>query len=132
VAWILDNPVAELPSELRFTTSSSQIGSSSQIELKENGASFMIADENKRQCIELFIDHQAKRTIESQASAFCKSFHEFISQDELRVFGPHELDSIICGENIIDVDNWQTNCEFQGDYFAQQPVLALFFSIIRK
>jgi E3 ubiquitin-protein ligase HUWE1 len=130
--WILDNPVAKLPSELMFTTSSSEIGSSRLVELKENGASIIVTDENKREYIELLVDHRLKRAIESQAAAFCKGFHEFISQDELRVFGPHELDSVICGENIIDVDDWQRNCEFQGDYSPQHPVIALFFSVIRK
>jgi E3 ubiquitin-protein ligase HUWE1 len=130
--WILDNPVAGLPSELMFTTSSSEIGSSSQVELKENGASIMVTDENKKEYIELLVDHRLKRAIESQATAFCKGFHELISQDEVRMFGPDELDSVICGENIIDVDDWQTNCEFQGDYFAQHPVITLFFSVLRK
>jgi hypothetical protein len=130
--WILDNPVGELPSQLMFTTSSSEIGSSSEIELKENGASIIVTDENKKEYIELVVDHRLKGAILSQAAAFCQGFHEFISRDELSVFGPHELDSVICGENIIDIDDWQTNCEFQGGYSAQHPVIAMFFSVLRK
>jgi E3 ubiquitin-protein ligase HUWE1 len=55
-----------------------------------------------------------------------------VALDELSAFDAHELDAIIYGENTIDVDDWKKNCEYQGDYSASHPVVALFFCVIKE
>jgi E3 ubiquitin-protein ligase NEDD4 len=117
---------------LVFTATVGEVESGSrQVELKENGASIAVTDENKREYIELLVEHRLRGQIREQGDAFCAGFYELISQDELSLFNEYELDSMICGENVVDVNDWQKHCEFMGVYSASRPVISLFFEVIR-
>jgi hypothetical protein len=130
--WILENSVADLPSELVFSASAAELGSGRQVELKENGASIAVTDANKQEYIELLVEHRLKREIEHQGNAFCQGFYELIPLDEIKAFDAAELDAVICGENIVDVSDWQKHCEFMGVFSANHPVIALFFEVLRS
>jgi E3 ubiquitin-protein ligase HUWE1 len=129
--WVLENSVSDLPSELTFTTSAGDLGNLREIDLLENGSSIAVTNENKAEYVNLMVEYRLRRGIENQGNAFCNGFYELISQEELRLFDAHELDLVICGENRIDVDDWQQNCEFQGIYYPSHPVIKLFFTVIR-
>jgi hypothetical protein len=126
--WILENSVADLPSELVFAVS---VGAHAQVELTPDGAAVAVTDENKAEYVERVVQYHLRDGIENQASAFCRGFYELIALEDLGAFDAHELDAIICGENTIDVDDWERNCEYQGTYSASHPVVGLFFSVIK-
>jgi E3 ubiquitin-protein ligase HUWE1 len=125
--WVQENSVAGLPSELFFT-----IGSDSEtpIELKENGASIPVTDDNKAEYVDLVVEHKLHRQIERQTDAFCQGFYELIAQRELKVFDAWELDSVICGQEAVDVADWQRHCDFGGEYSQSHPVILTFFAVI--
>jgi hypothetical protein len=126
--WLQQNSVDALPSELFFTISAGD--SDRAIDLKENGASIAVTDENKQEYIELVVEHRLRKQGEQQADAFCHGFHELLGQSELQYFDANELDAVICGENEVDVADWQRHCKFEGDYSASHPVIMTFFAVI--
>jgi E3 ubiquitin-protein ligase HUWE1 len=124
--WILENSVADLPSELVFAAAAP----GGQVDLKEGGGAIPVTDANKHEYVELLVEHRLRREIEAQQSAFCQGFYALIPLDEISVFDPGELDSVFCGENVVDVADWKVHCEFMGVFSASHPVIALFFEVL--
>ncbi len=46
--------------------------------------------------------------------ALKKKLFEIIPFNYLKVFEPHEIDCLLCGQEEIDVDDWKANTVYEG------------------
>jgi hypothetical protein len=46
------------------------------------------------------------------------------------MFSPAELDLIICGTGVIDIEDWERNCAFGEGYDRAHPAVQRFFRVI--
>ncbi|KAK1331219.1 hypothetical protein QTO34_009170 [Cnephaeus nilssonii] len=80
-----------------------------QHELKPNGKSIPVTEENKKEYVRLYVNWRFLRGIEAQFLALQKGFNEVIPQHLLKTFDEKELELIICGLGKIDVNDWKVN-----------------------
>ncbi|KAK7801297.1 hypothetical protein U0070_008049, partial [Myodes glareolus] len=80
-----------------------------QHELKPNGKSISVTEENKKEYVRLYVNWRFLRGIEAQFLALQKGFNEVIPQHLLKTFDEKELELIICGLGKIDVSDWKVN-----------------------
>jgi hypothetical protein len=132
MGWLLNNSVENFPSELMFVADEQQVGVHQEVELKPGGASIPVTDENKMEFVELMVDHVLKRRIEPQITAFAVAFYSLVPREDISILDAKELDVMICGEDLIDVDDWFKNCTFCEHYSKDHPVIQRFFQVIRK
>jgi E3 ubiquitin-protein ligase HUWE1 len=130
--WILDHSLREMSIEMMFVANEDYLGARKQITLKENGEAIAVTDENKEEFVALTVEHRLRRSTSEQTKAFCDGFWSLVDQNELKFFGAHELDLLLCGEDTIDVEDWQNNCQYRGTYSPTHPIIRLFFRTLGK
>ena len=127
---LLDSDVDSLC--LTFTSSDNDFGVCKTVPLKENGEEIDVINENKNEYINLLANYKLKVSIEEQVKAFSVGFDSLISNHDIKIFTPNELDLLICGMPTIDVKDFRNHTEFVHPYTAETPVVKFFFNVISK
>uniref|UniRef100_A0A4W2G9E8 E3 ubiquitin-protein ligase SMURF2 n=1 Tax=Bos indicus x Bos taurus TaxID=30522 RepID=A0A4W2G9E8_BOBOX len=108
LVWILENDTTGVLDHT-FCVEHNAYGEIIQHELKPNGKSIPVTEENKKEYVRLYVNWRFLRGIEAQFLALQKGFNEVIPQHLLKTFDEKELELIICGLGKIDVNDWKVN-----------------------
>ncbi|XP_077897998.1 E3 ubiquitin-protein ligase SMURF2 isoform X3 [Ictidomys tridecemlineatus] len=108
LVWILENDITGVLDHT-FCVEHNAYGEIIQHELKPNGKSIPVNEENKKEYVRLYVNWRFLRGIEAQFLALQKGFNEVIPQHLLKTFDEKELELIICGLGKIDVNDWKVN-----------------------
>ncbi|XP_032770165.1 E3 ubiquitin-protein ligase SMURF2 isoform X2 [Rattus norvegicus] len=108
LVWILENDITGVLDHT-FCVEHNAYGEIIQHELKPNGKSIPVTEENKKEYVRLYVNWRFLRGIEAQFLALQKGFNEVIPQHLLKTFDEKELELIICGLGKIDVSDWKAN-----------------------
>ncbi|MEJ1284032.1 hypothetical protein NN561_015011 [Cricetulus griseus] len=108
LVWILENDTTGVLDHT-FCVEHNAYGEIIQHELKPNGKSIPVTEENKKEYVRLYVNWRFLRGIEAQFLALQKGFNEVIPQHLLKTFDEKELELIICGLGKIDVSDWKVN-----------------------
>ncbi|KAL8163594.1 UNVERIFIED_CONTAM: E3 ubiquitin-protein ligase smurf2, partial [Gekko kuhli] len=108
LVWILENDTTGVLDHT-FCVEHNAYGEIIQHELKPNGKSIPVTEENKKEYVRLYVNWRFLRGIEAQFLALQKGFNEVIPQHLLKTFDEKELELIICGLGKIDVNDWKAN-----------------------
>ncbi|EAT37804.1 AAEL010256-PA, partial [Aedes aegypti] len=92
-----------------FSVENNSFGALKVHELKQNGASVQVTEDNKREYVKLYVNYRFMRGIEQQFLALSKGFGELIPSQLLRPFEERELELVIGGISKIDVNDWKTH-----------------------
>ncbi|KRZ55576.1 E3 ubiquitin-protein ligase NEDD4 [Trichinella nativa] len=126
--WIEDNDPSEL--ELRFVVDEEVFGVTQTRELKPGGADILVTNDNKNEYINLVIKWRFVSRVTDQMNALMSGLNEFIMQNLLTIFDPHELELLMCGLQKIDVKDWKDNTLYKGGYNANHPVIQNFWKCV--
>ncbi|XP_071509511.1 E3 ubiquitin-protein ligase SMURF2-like [Diadema setosum] len=111
--WMLENDITDVL-ENTFAVEHNSFGQMQVHELKPNGISIPVTEENKRKYVKLFVQWRFLRGIEPQFLALQKGFHELIPPRLLRPFDERELELLINGLGKIDVEDWKANTRLKN------------------
>ncbi|KAK0535588.1 E3 ubiquitin-protein ligase tom1 [Tilletia horrida] len=128
--WILENDIEDVL-DLNFTMDAEDFGETRVIELKPDGATIPVTEENKVEYVRLVTEQRLTQSIRSQIDAFLEGFHDIIPPELVRIFTEQELELLISGLPDIDVDSWKNNTELHG-YNASDPVIQWFWRAVRS
>ena len=59
-------------------------------------------------------------------------FNSIIDSKSIEIFNINELDLVLCGIPIIDVEDFKANTTFGDPYTADSPVIKMFFNVISR
>lgn len=128
--WILEHDVTDLDST--FVADFDDMGVHKVIELKENGDNIPVTNENKKEYIQLMINHHMVKSISKQTEAFVEGFYSVIPLADIQIFRPDELDLLICGIPEIDLEDFKRHLQFHRPYNISHKTIVLFFNVISK
>jgi len=107
-------------------------GNRKTIELKPNGANIDVTDSNKNEYINLVIENKLNNTNdEKQLNALKQGFYEIIPNKINSIFDDVDLKFLISGINIIDVDDWENNTDYEG-YEKDDITVINFWKCVRN
>lgn len=129
--WILKNEIYD-ELEMNFTIIDSKNEDYEVIELVPNGKDKFVTNSNKEEYVNLVYKHYLHDVFKDQIKAFCDGFDYLIPHEMIKIFTSSELDLIICGTPIIDVEDFRRNIKFKGGYSNDSPTIKHFFSAISK
>jgi E3 ubiquitin-protein ligase HUWE1 len=109
---IRDQTVAD--SDLTFEHEISELGDIKTIDLIPNGRNIDVTDKNKAQFIDLKVQVMLYGVIKAQLNALRDGLYEVIDTDLISIFTESELELLICGNPVIDVEDWKNNTEYSG------------------
>ena len=73
------------------------------IELKPNGASISVTEQNKKEYVDAVVDYRISQRVKEQFGAFMEGLLELIPRDLINVFDERELELLIGGTAEIDM-----------------------------
>ncbi|KAH0629298.1 hypothetical protein JD844_011252 [Phrynosoma platyrhinos] len=94
LVWILENDITGVLDHT-FCVEHNAYGEIIQHELKPNGKSIPVTEENKKEYVRLYVNWRFLRGIEAQFLALQKGFNEVIPQHLLKTFDEKELEVIV-------------------------------------
>lgn len=130
IEWMLHNDITDVL-ELTFAVEDEVFGETQVVELKPEGASIPVTEENKHEYVRLVTEQRLTNSIRSQIDAFLEGFHEVIPRSLIQLFSEQELELLISGLPDIDVDEWKNNTELQG-YSSGDPMIQWWWRAVRS
>lgn len=103
-------------------------------ELCPDGRAKRVDDENKLEYVRALWRYHVVDATAPAVWNLAKGLFSVVPSDLLSVFDAHELDLLVCGSPIIDVDDWANHTEYAGEYRrrgAKHPVITWFWSCVR-
>ena len=97
--------------EVEFST---QTGERIPFELKPNGSSIPVTNENCREYVELYIQAFFESIPEVPFSAFKEGFDAVLAGSAIEIFRPDELAELICGSPTLDFNDLEANTQYDG------------------
>lgn len=130
LTWILDNNISGVI-DTTFSVENNSFGALKVHELKPNGASIQVTEDNKRDYVKLYVNYRFMRGIEQQFLALSKGFGELIQSHLLRPFDERELELVIGGMSKIDVNDWKTHTRLK-QCTPETPQIVWFWQIVES
>ncbi|KAI9829362.1 MAG: hypothetical protein M1826_005682 [Phylliscum demangeonii] len=128
LTYILENDADDL--DMTFSTEDERFGETLEIDLKPNGRSIPVTNENKKEYVDLLTEWRIEKRVEEQFGAFVDGFHELVPPDLIGVFDERELELLIGGIADIDVEDWKKHTDYRG-YTESDEVIQHFWKCIR-
>lgn len=119
--------------EITFSLESNEFGKYSIIDLKENGSETHVTNENKMEYVKLVCNMKLLKSVEEQMKNFLEGFYEFIPREEIAIFNEKELETIISGLAVVDVDDLKSNgiCFRLFSFLEADPVVLAYSPILQ-
>ena len=106
-----------------FQTPPSLRSDNQRINLKEDGDTIQVTEENKNEYITLLVDYIKEKSIKEPLREFLNGFYYVIPKDVISVLNADELELLVCGIPFIDVQEWQDFTEYRGEYSKNHEVI---------
>ncbi|XP_058465974.1 E3 ubiquitin-protein ligase SMURF2 [Malaya genurostris] len=130
LTWMLENNITGVI-ESTFSVENNSFGALKVHELKPNGASLPVTEDNKREYVKLYVNYRFMRGIEQQFLALSKGFGELIPSQYLRPFDERELELVIGGISKIDVNDWKAHTRLK-QCTPETPQILWFWQIVES
>lgn len=130
LTWILENNITNVI-DTTFSVENNSFGVLKVHELKPNGGSMAVTEDNKREYVKLYVNYRFMRGIEQQFLALSKGFGELILSHLLRPFDERELELLISGISQIDVNDWKSNTRLK-QCTVDTPQIGWFWQIVES
>lgn len=101
---------------LDFSVTENQMGEVAQVDLKPNGRDICVTRENVCEYIQLQTEYRLLNRVKEQVKQMLMGFYDVIPEPLLSVFDFQELELLLCGLPEIDVQDWQANTDYTGDF----------------
>ncbi|XP_049820248.1 ubiquitin-protein ligase E3A isoform X2 [Aethina tumida] len=106
-------------------------GSVMSYDLKENGDTINVTQENKYDFVDLYANYLLNKSVEKQFHAFYKGFQMVVDESPLELlFRPEEIELLICGSKNFDFGELEDSTEYDGGYTNETPIIKDFWSIV--
>ncbi|KAF8525043.1 hypothetical protein BU17DRAFT_41797 [Hysterangium stoloniferum] len=129
LVWILENDPT--PLDLTFSTEADEFGVTRLVELKDNGATTSVTQDNKREFVQLSAQYRLTKSIKEQIDALLGGFYDIIPKDLIAIFNEQEVELLISGTPDIDIDEWRAATEYNG-YTSSDPVIVWWWRALKS
>ena len=125
---IMGNPQLQ---QLRFVWNiKTQNNIIQEIEIVPGGKNIFLNDNNKNTFIDKVIYTEAIKPYEEHIKAIHKGLHSIFEGVLEGIFSVEELNFLLSGQDIIDINDWKENTNYKGCYNANHPVIRMFWQKI--
>jgi HECT-domain (ubiquitin-transferase) len=119
---------------LDFTTTEDVLGQRTTVDLVPNGSQMDVNADNLTLYLEAVLRYRMFERNKLPIQELLLGFSDVIPEACLTVLDPNELELMLCGLPVIDVDDWQANTELTGNV-QNNPnanIIQWFWQIVRE
>ena len=117
---------------LDFTYVETIFGESITKDLREGGADIDLTADNAVEYVQLQVRRIMFSQVEEQLKMLLTGLYEVVPQHLLFMFDHQELELLLCGVPVIDVDEWERHTVYKGRYNNQHQVVKWFWEAVRE
>jgi hypothetical protein len=100
---------------LDFTVTEEILGERRNVDLVRQGSKKEVTGDNLTQYLELILKYRMLGRNKLQIQELLLGFFDVVPEPVLTVFDPNELELILCGLPIIDMEDWRSNTLLSGN-----------------
>eukprot|EP00931_Biecheleriopsis_adriatica_P032558 TRINITY_DN18993_c0_g2_i1.p1 TRINITY_DN18993_c0_g2~~TRINITY_DN18993_c0_g2_i1.p1 ORF type:complete len:2013 (+),score=532.86 TRINITY_DN18993_c0_g2_i1:809-6040(+) len=126
--WMLDHDITDII-ELNFSAESDELGKMKVVDLKPDGRTLPVTNDNKHEYIQLMSEHKMTNSVRQQIEHFLKGLHEIVPPQLLSLFDDKELELLISGLPDIDIEDLKQNTEYHN-YTPQSEQVVWFWKVL--
>jgi len=120
----------------RFEVTRDCFGAIEHIPLVDNGSNIKVTKDNLDSFIVKLADWKLNVAIKAQSKAFLRGLRMLIPEKLLKIFSPHELQTLISGaDKPIDIDDLRRHCNVNRHHFSREKeveYLAWFWEVVQE
>ncbi|CAI9279953.1 unnamed protein product [Lactuca saligna] len=122
---------------LTFVREIEELGSRKVVELFADGKNIVVNSRNRKEYVDLLIEHRFVTSVSEQVSYFAKGFTDIAGEEKIRKLffkslECEDLDGMLYGsESIISVEDWKKHTEYYG-YKETDPQISWLWEIIEE
>ncbi|CAF0806628.1 unnamed protein product [Brachionus calyciflorus] len=131
LSWIQENSIDELDLEMYFCANFEVLGKVEEYELKPNGKTLKVTDENKEEFLSLMAYWKFTVGIQDQTNAFLDGFNEVVPLEWLQYFDERELELMLCGIQEFDIEDWEKNTIYRH-YTRSSKQIVWFWQFVKE
>ncbi|KAJ3076476.1 hypothetical protein HDU98_002920 [Podochytrium sp. JEL0797] len=98
-------------------------------ELVQGGRGVPVTSVNRKEYVELYVNHFCGESVGRQFAAFRRGFWRVCGGDTLKMCRAEELELLICGTNELDFKELEAGAGYDDGYDVNHPVIKNFWSI---
>nr|XP_022337082.1 probable E3 ubiquitin-protein ligase HECTD2 [Crassostrea virginica] len=114
---------------LSFQVSVTEFGVMKTVDLKPNGSNIPVTNENRKEYVTLYVDWILNKSIYHQFQAFYHGFHSVCASNALIMLRPQEVEMLVCGNPILDMNELRKVTTYDG-YNSQDQVIKNFWEVV--
>ncbi|XP_069157582.1 probable E3 ubiquitin-protein ligase HECTD2 [Procambarus clarkii] len=116
---------------LSFQVSLEEFGQPRTFNLKENGETLPVTNENREEFVRLYLDWILNTAIYEQFRAFYLGFHTVCASNALIMLRPEEVEMLVCGSPKLDLNELKKVVEYDG-YTEDHPTIKWFWEVVKE
>ncbi|KJE95518.1 ubiquitin ligase E3A isoform 1 [Capsaspora owczarzaki ATCC 30864] len=113
-----------------FQLSYDVFGATKTHDLKPNGDSIPVTNENRHEFVQLYTDWLLNTSIAASFNEFKRGFDMVTADTAITLFSPEELEILICGEPNFDFHSLENATEYDGGFDKDSPVIRFFWEVV--
>lgn len=116
-----------------FSTTQEVIGVKEEIDLVEGGKDIPVTNDNYPEYLEACLKYRMMHRVKDQLTELLLGFFDVIPEPLLTVFDFQELELLMCGLPVIDMEDWREHTEYSGEYeycFGDCPPCHWFWEVV--
>lgn len=120
---------------LDFTQAEEVMGVKEVVELVEGGKDIEVDNQNFPEYLEACLKYRMMMAVKPQLTELLLGFYDVIPEPLLTVFDFQELELLMCGLPVIDLDDWKEHTEYSGDFEhvgPDYPTCQWFWTVVEE
>lgn len=131
LTWFLENDVTNIDFSPTFSIEHQSFGQTTKYNLKEDGESIPVTEENKKEYVQLYVNYRLRYGVEKQFKSFMKGFSEIVPLHFIKMFDERELELVICGLGKINLKDWRANTQLKH-CTKEHRIVKWFWEVVEK
>lgn len=99
-----------------FTFTENALGENRVVELMEGGEDVSVTNDNLPEFLEANLKYHLMDRVKPQLTEMLLGFFDVIPEPLLTIFDFQELELLMCGLPVIDIDDWMANTNYSGHF----------------
>ncbi|KAL3774838.1 hypothetical protein ACHAW5_007959 [Stephanodiscus triporus] len=118
-----------------FTFTENALGENRVVELMEGGKDVPVTNQNLPEFLEANLKYHLMDRVKPQLTELLLGFYDVIPESLLTIFDFQELELLMCGVPVIDIDDWMANTSYLGLFQqegANSKTCQWFWEVVRE
>eukprot|EP01083_Nonionella_stella_P143395 445624_1 len=115
-----------------FSFEYQRFGETRVVELKPGGKDIELTNKNRKEYVDLYVQHELVDSIQRQYDAFYQGFHSVCGGEIFAWFRWEELELLVCGSEELDFDALEESARYEDGFVASDQTIRDLWEVVHS